>query len=61
MKTIKVVILCFESYYLIGLGLTGGWMTACAGLIMVQTAAVVMVVALAASYVHEEVRCKGFF
>ena len=50
-----MIIVCFESYYLIGLGVTGGFMTACAALILVQTAAVMMVVALAASYVHEQV------
>ena len=52
---VQVIIVCFESYYLIGLGVTGGFMTACAALILVQTAAVMMVVALAASYVHEQV------
>lgn len=37
-------------------GLNGGWMTICALAIMLQTSFIVIMVALSASYVHEEVK-----
>lgn len=51
----QIVIICFETYFLVDMGLNGGWMTVCALIILLQTSCIVIIVALSASYVHEEV------
>lgn len=53
----QIVIICFETYFLVDMGLNGGWMTVCALVILLQTSCIVIIVALSASYVHEEVNC----
>jgi hypothetical protein len=57
----QVIILCFESYFLVEMGLSGGWMTICAFGILLQTMSIVILVALSASYVHEEVSILPYF
>ena len=42
------------------MGLSGGWMTICAFGILLQTMCIVILVALTASYVHEEVILTKF-
>ena len=51
----QIVIICFETYFCVGLGFNGGWTTVCALAILLQTLLIVIMVALSASSVHEEV------
>ena len=51
----QIVIICFETYFLVDMGLNGGWMTVCALIILLQTSVILIMVALSASSVHEEV------
>lgn len=51
----QIVIVCFETYFCVGLGFNGGWTTVCALAILLQTLIIVIMVALSASSVHEEV------
>ena len=53
----QIVIICFETYFCVGLGFNGGWTTVCALAILLQTLIIVIMVALSASSVHEEVSC----
>ena len=39
-----MIILCFESYFLVEMGLSGGWMTICAFGILLQTMVIVILV-----------------
>jgi hypothetical protein len=41
---LQVIILCFESYFLVEMGLSGGWMTICAFGILLQTMVIVILV-----------------
>ena len=53
---LQIVIICFEMYFIIEMGFSGGWISVCALAILVQTTSIVIIVALSASHVHEEVR-----
>ena len=55
----QVIILCFETYFLVDVGFSRGWLTSYAFLILLQTMLIMVMVALTASSVHEEAT-EGF-
>lgn len=50
----QVITVCFEVYYLVSMGLSGGWLTVSAFLILLQTAVIMLLVSLSACAVAEE-------
>ena len=50
-----MIILCFETYFLVQIGLSGGWTTCYTIIIFLQTIGILVLVAMTASSVYEEV------
>ena len=55
----QIIVICFEIYNLIAMGLSSGLMAACAFFILLQTSALFLKVSLTASSVHESAMEAG--